>query len=140
MKITLNNLGPIKKASFELADLTVICGKNNTGKTYATYALFGFLETWQRYVMVDISRQQIDEIVNNGVTNINLSNYANKSKDILSRGARGILSSYQKSWHLTQNTSQIQNSILTWNRIQSQLPRRSLKENCAQKEANYCFQ
>ncbi|MEA1951032.1 MAG: AAA family ATPase, partial [Planctomycetota bacterium] len=43
MKIMLKNLGAIKQAEFELGDLTIICGKNNTGKTYVTYALYGFL-------------------------------------------------------------------------------------------------
>ena len=41
MTITVQNLGVLKYATFELGNLTVICGNNNTGKTYATYALFG---------------------------------------------------------------------------------------------------
>ena len=45
MKISLENLGVLKQAEFELGDLTIVCGNNNTGKTYATYALFGFLHT-----------------------------------------------------------------------------------------------
>jgi predicted ATPase len=43
MIIKLKNLGPLKQAQFEIGDMTIICGPNNTGKTYATYALFGFL-------------------------------------------------------------------------------------------------
>ena len=43
MKIKIKNLGVGKQAEFTLGDLTIICGGNNTGKTYATYALFGFL-------------------------------------------------------------------------------------------------
>ena len=50
MKISVENLGVLKQAEFELGDLTIICGSNNTGKTYATYALYGFLfdcaRTW----------------------------------------------------------------------------------------------
>ncbi|MGK7956413.1 MAG: AAA family ATPase, partial [Crocosphaera sp.] len=33
MKFEISNLGYIKQAEIELADLTIICGKNNTGKT-----------------------------------------------------------------------------------------------------------
>ena len=44
MKVTLENLGVIKHAEFELGDLTLICGRNNTGKTYATHAVYGFFE------------------------------------------------------------------------------------------------
>ena len=43
MKVTVKDLGILKQAEFEVGDLTVICGANNTGKTYATYALYGFL-------------------------------------------------------------------------------------------------
>ena len=43
MEIKIKNLGVLKQAEFTLGDLTIICGGNNTGKTYATYALFGFL-------------------------------------------------------------------------------------------------
>ncbi|QTR48781.1 AAA family ATPase [Candidatus Thiothrix anitrata] len=48
MEITLKQLGPIKRADFELGDFTIICGRNNTGKTYVTYATYGFLDYWQR--------------------------------------------------------------------------------------------
>lgn len=47
MDITLKDLGPIQEANFTLGDLTVICGRNNTGKTYITYALYGFLDYWR---------------------------------------------------------------------------------------------
>src|SRR5579859_332054 len=51
MKISLENIGLIDKAEIELAELTIICGENNTGKTYATYALYGFLRTWRSYLL-----------------------------------------------------------------------------------------
>ena len=41
------NIGPIKKAAFGLGDLTIIAGRNNTGKTSLVYALYGFLKWWQ---------------------------------------------------------------------------------------------
>jgi len=47
MKVTIENLGPLRKAEYEVGDLTLICGENNTGKTYATYALYGFLKLWR---------------------------------------------------------------------------------------------
>jgi predicted ATP-dependent endonuclease of OLD family len=45
MYFELKNIGAIKEAKIELGKLTVICGKNNTGKTYITYSIFGFLST-----------------------------------------------------------------------------------------------
>lgn len=44
MKISLKNVGMLDEANFEVGDLTIICGENNTGKTYATYSLYGYLD------------------------------------------------------------------------------------------------
>ncbi|RKZ52570.1 MAG: hypothetical protein DRR16_24215 [Candidatus Parabeggiatoa sp. nov. 3] len=43
MYFELKNIGAIKNAKIELGQLTVVCGKNNTGKTYITYSIYGFL-------------------------------------------------------------------------------------------------
>lgn len=47
MKIQIENLGKLKKIEYEVGNLTIICGHNNTGKTYAMYALYGFLSYLQ---------------------------------------------------------------------------------------------
>jgi len=44
MRFHFENIGPIKKADLELGDLTIIAGRNNTGKTYLVYTLYGFLK------------------------------------------------------------------------------------------------
>ena len=44
MKVSLKNVGMLNEAEFEVGDLTIICGENNTGKTYATYSLYGYLD------------------------------------------------------------------------------------------------
>ena len=41
-------IGPIKKAELELGNITIIAGRNNTGKTYLVYTLYGFLKQWYR--------------------------------------------------------------------------------------------
>ncbi len=51
MKFRIENLGRLDQAEIEVADLTVICGENNSGKTYATYALYGFLRMWAQSPM-----------------------------------------------------------------------------------------
>ncbi len=43
MKIDFENLGNIEKGSIELNDFTLFCGKNNSGKTYAMYSIYGLL-------------------------------------------------------------------------------------------------
>ena len=47
MKFVFKKLGPIKEAELELGDLTIIAGRNNTGKTYVAYTLYGFLKKWR---------------------------------------------------------------------------------------------
>lgn len=41
------NIGPVTDAELELGDLTLIAGRNNTGKTYIVYTLYGFLKNWK---------------------------------------------------------------------------------------------
>ena len=41
------NIGPVRDAEVELGDLTIIAGRNNTGKTYLVYTLYSFLEAWK---------------------------------------------------------------------------------------------
>ena len=47
LTFTFKNIGPIEKAELELGDLTIVAGRNNTGKTYLVYTLYGFLMTWE---------------------------------------------------------------------------------------------
>ncbi len=83
MKIKVKNLGPLKQAEFSLNPLTIICGQNNTGKTYATYALFGFLFTWDRIFSIDIDDGKIAELLSEGVTRIDAQEYIGQMGQIL---------------------------------------------------------
>ena len=49
IKFQFRNIGPVKDAELELGDLTVIAGRNNTGKTYLVYTLYGFLKLWESW-------------------------------------------------------------------------------------------
>lgn len=56
MRFHFEHLGLLDQADIELADLTLICGENNTGKTYVTYATYGFLRSWRqilRFALAD---------------------------------------------------------------------------------------
>ncbi len=72
MKISIKNLGILKQAEFELGELTLICGGNNTGKTYATYALFGFLWGWKHLLEFKIPGQTIETLLKDGVARIDV--------------------------------------------------------------------
>lgn len=44
MIVNLKNIGMLDEANFKVSNLTIICGRNNTGKTYATYSLYGYID------------------------------------------------------------------------------------------------
>ncbi|MDE3256339.1 MAG: AAA family ATPase [Gemmatimonadota bacterium] len=90
MKIELENLGVLKKAEFELGELTLICGGNNTGKTYATYALFGFLSHWRRHIKAGVPdstiQELLQELLSDGVTRLDVVSFAKEARHILRKG------------------------------------------------------
>jgi ABC-type branched-subunit amino acid transport system ATPase component len=86
MNIKIRNLGALKHAEFSLGDLTIICGCNNTGKTYATYALFGFLYSWREMFRIDIGSDKINQLLADGVVSIDIQDYVNKAERIVSEG------------------------------------------------------
>jgi predicted ATPase len=53
MQLTVRNFGPIKKATVDFGQLTVIIGKNNTGKSYLAQL---------HYTILECSRRTIQEI------------------------------------------------------------------------------
>ena len=88
IKIELKNLGILKQAEFSLGDLTVICGKNNTGKTYATYALYGFLDSWRKHLRFPVSHAQIQNLFTDGGLNIGLARYIEMADQMLAEACK----------------------------------------------------
>lgn len=43
MHFTVKNLGTVAQGELQIKPLTLLCGANNTGKTWVMYALYGFL-------------------------------------------------------------------------------------------------
>lgn len=50
VRFRLRNIGPVREAELELGNFTVIAGRNNTGKTYLVYTVYGFLKHFQQLV------------------------------------------------------------------------------------------
>lgn len=44
LQFKFEKIGPIEEGEIEIKNLTVLCGENNTGKTYASYSIYGFLK------------------------------------------------------------------------------------------------
>lgn len=95
MKFELKKVGLIDHATIELADLTVICGENNTGKTYVTYALYGFLRSWRQILAIDLRDRILESLKESISSQIDLgalfSGQINKYLDRISkRYAKGL--------------------------------------------------
>jgi hypothetical protein len=90
MKVKIKNLGILKQAEFSLGDLTIICGGNNTGKTYATYALFGFLDNWRRLLTGSRFglKEKIEQLLSDGVISLDLQEYVPQCESILTTGCQ----------------------------------------------------
>jgi predicted ATPase len=93
MKVKLKNIGVFKKTEYELGALTIICGDNNTGKTYATYSLYGFLRFFKGVFKILIS----DENVNTLITTNNLSFFIND--DFIRLVLQNACDQYSKDIH-----------------------------------------
>lgn len=83
VRIKIRNIGVLKQAEFDLGDLTIICGKNNTGKTYATYALYGFLSYWQEVFEINVSEDKMRQLLNDGAIELDLQDYIKNANKIL---------------------------------------------------------
>lgn len=109
MKIHFKNLGAIKQADFELGDFTIICGSNNTGKTYATYALYGFLSVWRTALQIKVDDKNVSQLLETGHTSICIDDYIKIAPEILKSGCieyksylPTVFASDEKTFELTE--------------------------------------
>lgn len=61
--IEVSGLGAMKEAKFDVKPLTIVCGSNNMGKTYVTYALYGFLTFWRNVFALDVGEKYVNALV-----------------------------------------------------------------------------
>ena len=86
MKVSVKDLGILKQAEFEVGDLTIICGTNNTGKTYATYALYGFLTFWnESFSHSYIAENEFAQLLKQGSIVVELDEIKKTSHSIVDR-------------------------------------------------------
>lgn len=88
MKFRFKNLGVIREAELELGDMTIVCGRNNTGKTYVAYATFGFLDYWHDSVSIALPEGLIDSVMAKGVALVSIEALLKDHKKILNRTAK----------------------------------------------------
>ena len=104
LTVRLKNIGILKQAEFSLADLTLICGENNTGKTYATYALYSFLESWRKFIDIPINHNQIHNLLTHGALKIDLAQYVKKANQMLEEACKRYPEQLDKIFAASEGT------------------------------------
>lgn len=87
MKFNFTHLGGIDKGTVELGDLTVICGPNNMGKTYISYAIYGLLRHFKQWIDLSVSRERLAQLRDEGTLLIELQDYQKKLSDYLKKAS-----------------------------------------------------
>ncbi len=72
MKFKINQLGPIQTAELELGKLTVICGLNNTGKSYLSYSVYSFLHELAETIELNIFARCFEKLFKEGSSQIDI--------------------------------------------------------------------
>jgi ABC-type lipopolysaccharide export system ATPase subunit len=102
MKFQLEKLGNLKQATIELGDLTILCGDNNTGKTYASYAIYGFLTSWQETIDFNVAASQLQQLLQKGILKLDLRTFEEQLPAILQK----LSHRYSQSLAQVFNTSE----------------------------------
>ncbi|MGI6783465.1 MAG: AAA family ATPase [Aminivibrio sp.] len=87
MRIRIKNLGVIKQAEFSLGDLTIICGKNNSGKTYAMHAAYGFFDFLNVTPVFPVDPGALDRLYKEGSIIVPLEPYLENLNEYLDKAA-----------------------------------------------------
>ena len=80
MKIHIKNLGVIQYAEIDISNMTIICGMNNSGKTYIVYAIYGFLYFWANDFEIPIDDEIVKKLRKSGVCSLLIDTYATNAK------------------------------------------------------------
>lgn len=102
MKFRLENLGYLAEAEIELGKITLICGKNNTGKTYINYAVYGFLSTWDSNIDFNLD-EQIDSLFEEGKFTLDLSSHETRFIKALNQSASHYSKSLNKIFSFSED-------------------------------------
>ncbi len=112
MKMTFENLGPLAKGELALADLTILCGQNNSGKTYVTYVLYCLLKSWGNLCKIDLS-DELATLNLKGVAKIDIAQKIIQPWSEISKQALALLATNLPEM-MAMQTSAFENTRLNW--------------------------
>jgi energy-coupling factor transporter ATP-binding protein EcfA2 len=115
VNVTIENVGVIKNATIQLGGLTVLCGKNNSGKTYVTHSIFGLLDRLQRTAGAPILEKIIKPVESSGIVELTEESFFSilqESVDRVSSDAPSFLADVLASGKERFNDSRISLSLV----------------------------
>ncbi|MCK4521485.1 MAG: AAA family ATPase [Nanoarchaeota archaeon] len=83
------NFGYIERGSINLSNLTIICGKNNVGKTYINYGIYGFMKSMLSNLSFISNNGEIKKLKTDGFLRLDLKQYESKVQESLKEGCKG---------------------------------------------------
>lgn len=88
MKARINNVGKIKDVSINLnKKFTLFCGPNNSGKTFASYCIYGFgsiaINDFSKFTFINDFDEKVNALISNGELSINSEQFADYYDEIL---------------------------------------------------------
>ena len=81
MKISFENFGVINKGEIEQKPLTILCGENNTGKTYAMYAMYRLLKIRSLKYFESLLTEIIKDYHHKSDISLNFVNFITENHD-----------------------------------------------------------
>lgn len=110
---SIQNLGNLESGEIEVKPLTLLCGPNNTGKTWVMYTIYGFLNNPEVDGLVGID-QIINDLKENGVLDFDLEQW-------LTKNFKTTISSIEKSNKsklpsiFSADSELFEKAVFTWN-------------------------
>ena len=81
----ISRLGPLKDIKIDLNKETIFLGKNNSGKTYVSYALYGILKHINELSFNFLDSQALTSLVTNRSVEIEITDIKRTFSDILKK-------------------------------------------------------
>lgn len=82
MKFNFEKIGFIDSGEVNINDLTVICGRNNTGKTYISHSIYGLLRKCNSLRVEVATKEHIDTLFKEGECIIDIPDVCELLKDV----------------------------------------------------------
>ncbi|ESM72325.1 TPA: AAA family ATPase [Klebsiella michiganensis] len=126
---SFKNIGCIAKGEIDAKPLTLLCGKNNTGKTWVMYGLYGFLNMPSPSLKLPQVTSFTKYLVENGNFELNVRDWIEKNFNLIKKEFNKSASQMLENVFNTSDKEIFSNSAFDW-----VIDEDSLKSNVFEKE------